>query len=412
MNWLMRRLLGFHPMMAIEGDGTEGGGGAPDAEVVLDDGEAAPDPGEAAEPAPGAQTTKDKAPAAPVESAMLEGIKQALNPPDPEAQKKALHGAAAASARKKADDDFATSMQGKSPEEVASATAAREAEAKKKADADELAKLKGKKADDFLLSPEEKKKATQEFQQRMHQLHRYAKENETAVARLTQENAAISKARDEIMGIFTEHHVEPEDLGALLDYNRRIKTGDLAGALQVIEAQRSALYKAMGREPQGGGIDLIAEFPDLQQRVKDLELSRADAIELANGRRRDAAAQQAAAGQGRQQQSAQASKKAEEDEINAIDAWGAEMAKKDIDYKKKEEKILAAMPDIVKEFPIGYRLKAMQRMYGAIEIVKPSAPAPGGAPLRPSGARPGARTFNELTPDALRAGLGYPEKAA
>jgi hypothetical protein len=58
----------------------------------------------------------------------------------------------------------------------------------------------------------------------------------------------------------------------------------------------------LGREPAGGGIDLLADFPDLQQKVAEAQLTREDALELAHSRRdkaarerRDAAPAKAAA---------------------------------------------------------------------------------------------------------------------
>jgi hypothetical protein len=414
MNWLIRSLFGFHPMMVIEGDAAAGGGTAQTeiAEVELDDGEEATPPD--AEPAPGTPPA-DKAKEPPsTENAMLDGIKKALNPADAESEKKPLHGAAAASAKKKADAEFAASLEGKTPEEIAAATAAREAEAKKKADAEELAKLKGKKADDFMLTPEEKKVATQGMQQRIHQLHRYAKEQETTVAKLTETNAGLSKFRDDMMGVFDEHLVQPEDLGVLLDYNKRLKTGDLAGALKIVDDARAAIHKAMGKE--GPGVDLLAEFPDLQKKVDDLEMKREYALEIANARRREAAREsaqrQAHSQQSEQQRTASEVKKAEESALVEIDRWSVQMAKEDIDFAKKEEKISPQMTEIVKEYPAQLWLPTIKRLYGSIQVVKEAAPPPaGGGPLRPSGAKPGAKTFTELTPEALRAGLGYPPAA-
>lgn len=423
MNWLMRMLFGLYPMAIVEGEGGGGGGepaepGGEGAEVVIDDGAEDPAPGVAA-PAEGESPAAEPgakgnapAPAQATESAMLEGIKKVLKPADPEAEKKAKADAEAAEKKKREDADFEASLKGKTPEEQGKLRTAREAEAKKAAKAAEDAALKDKKADDFQLTPQMKRFLSGEAQQRFHHLHRYAKEQETKVVELTEQNTAISKARDEMMGLFAEHQVEPEDLGALLDYNRRVKTGDLQGALQIIEAQRVALYKALGREPDGGGVDLLAEFPDLAQRVKDMELKREDALQIANARRRDAALEQRRGQEGNQQRAAEQRRQAEDKALNDIDAWAQKKAKDDIDFKAKEEKVLERFKSsIMKRYPPTMWLQAMQDVYDSIEIAKAEPVIPGDPPLRPSGARPGAKQFTELTPEALRQGLGYPPSA-
>jgi hypothetical protein len=69
-----------------------------------------------------------------------------------------------------------------------------------------------------------------------------------------------------------------------------MKSGDYEGALKIIENTRAGILKALGRE--GPGVDLLAEHPDLKARVDNQEISRADALELANNRRANAARQQ------------------------------------------------------------------------------------------------------------------------
>jgi hypothetical protein len=403
MDWLMRALFGFHPMMAVE-DGVGGGEAAPEGEgsppglePIVDDPSLPEVPIK-----PAAQET-----AVPPENAMLEGIKKALAPADPEADKAAAAEAAKVAEKKRADEEFAKTLTGKTPEEIASAKAAREADLKKKAEAEERASLKDKKADDFQLTPQMKRYLSGEAQQRFHTLHRYAKEQETRAAEVTEQFTAVSKARDELMGLFSDHHVEPEDLGVLLDYNKRLKSGDLQGALQIVDNARAGILRAMGKEAPG--VDLLQEFPDLQQRVQNAELMREDALALANARRREQALMQHAGSQGAQQRAEATTRKSQEEALASIDGWAAKLAKEDIDYRAKEQKVLAKLPQIVKQYPPNLWLPTMQAMYEAIEIVKP-APAPdgGGAPLRPSGAKPGGRQYTELTPEALRAGLGYP----
>lgn len=405
MDWMIRILCGFHPMMAVEGE--DGGG-----EGVIVDGADATGGGETVDQ-PVVDKPEAKEPSPPVEAAMLEGIKNVLKPADPEAAKKAEEQAAAAAAKKKADDEFTAANKGKTPEEIAAAQAAREAEAKKKAEAEEAAKLKAQKADDFHLSPQMKKHLSQEAQQRFHSLHRYAKEKETEVVKLTETVKPLTEARDTLLSILEETHTSQDDLVGYLNFNALLHSQDpkdLQTALGIVESQRAAIYKALGKEAPG--VDLLAEFPDLLDRVEKELITREDALELANGRRRDQALSKQRNDHGEQQRNVEATKKVQDDALASIDKWSKEMAGKDIDYKKKEEKLLAELPEIIKNYPANLWLRTFQSLYKTIEVVKPAPSIPGnGGTLRPSGARPGGKTYTELTPDALRAGLGYPPAA-
>lgn len=410
MDWLMRVLCGFHPMMAVEG---EGGGGA---DAVIVDGADDAGGGEPVIEQPGQEQVKKppvKETAPDTENAMLDGIKKALAPADPEAAKKAEAEAVATAAKKKADAEFAAANKGKTPEEIASAQAARDAEAKKKAEAEEAEKAKTRKADDFQLTPQMKKHLSQEAQQRFHQLHRHAKEQETQVVKLTETNKTLSEARDGILGVLRDTNTSQDQLIGYLNFNALLQSSDprdLQAALSMVESQRAALYKALGKE--GAGVDLLSEFPDLQKRVDESQITREDALELANGRRRDQALSQQRNTQGEQARTAQAAQKLQDDAVVGIETWSRKMAKEDIDYKKKEERLLAKLPQIMKDYPANLWLSTFQNVYEAIEVVKPAPVIPdGGGTLRPSGARPGGKTFTELTPDALRAGLGYPPSA-
>ena len=398
MNWLVRVLCGFHPMMVVGGEGGDGG------EVIVDNTDATGG-GE-----PVVETTTGKEPPPPTENMMLDGIKQALKPADPEAAKKAEADAAAAAAKQKADEDFAAANKGKTPEEIEAAKTARDAEAKKKAEAEEAEKAKTRKADDFQLTPQMKKHLSQEAQQRFHQLHRHAKEQETQVAKLSETNKVLGEARDSILGVLQETNTTQEQLIGYLNFNALLTSNDprdLHSALNMVESQRAAIYKALGKEAPG--VDLLDEFPDLAGDVAESRITRERALEVAQGRRREQALKQQRDTQGEQARTAQAAKKVQDDAVASIEAWSRKMARDDIDYKKKEEKLLSKLPQIMKDYPPDLWLSTLQNVYDAIEVVKPPAAPPGnGGTLRPSGARPGAKTHTSLTPEALRDGLGYP----
>lgn len=381
-------MFAIFPMMIVEGEG-----GAVE--------------GEGKEEVKTGEGGEKKEPPVPVEQQMLEGIKTALKPEDPEEKKKKEAEAAAAAA-------LAEANKGRTPDQIEQERVAAEtkkAEDQKKADED---KLKGKKAEDFQLTDEEKKVWKQETQRRFTELRGFAKAQQVEVERLSQENSALSSARENMMSVFDEAKVEPEELSQLLEYNKMVKTGDLAGALKIVNEQRVSILKAMGREEPG--VDLLDDFPDLKSKVAENEMGREAALELANSRRREQATERERQNQAERERQEQSGGKARETALGEIDRWCKEAAKGDIDYKAKEQKIMLKGSDgtsmldgILKDYPPNLWLPTLKRLFSTIEVVKPATPGNGGGePLRPSGAKPGAKVFTELTPDALRAGLGYP----
>jgi uncharacterized protein YdaU (DUF1376 family) len=80
----------------------------------------------------------------------------------------------------------------------------------------------------------------------------------------------------------------------------------------MIEAQRGALYKVLGKEPADGGVDLLAEFADLADDVKEARITRERALELASARRERAANEARSKQQQTRQQSVDQQKKASE----------------------------------------------------------------------------------------------------
>lgn len=386
------------PMMIGEGEGGAAEGDLP--EKTITDGD---------QPDKTTTDKKDEKPV-PIEQQMLDGIKTALKPEIPEEKAKKETEAAAAAA-------LAEANKGKTPEVIEQERVALEAEKTEKARKAEEEKQKGKRADDYQLSPEEKKALSQGAQQRFHELHAYGKRQEAEVARLTQTNTELSAARENMMAVFEEAHVEPRDLSILLEYNKKVKTGDLAGALAILNEARVGILKTMGKEEPG--VDLLDDFPDLKQKVTENEMGREAAIELANARRREQANERERQAKEERERQDQNGTRARDDALAGIDKWCKESAKGDIDYKAKEAKIMAKRGDkpsmldeILQTYPPNLWLKTLQHLFSTIEIVKATAPKLENEPLRPSGAKEGGKVFNELTPDALRAGLaaaGHPQ---
>lgn len=382
MNWSLLRGV----LMDEVNEGNDLGGGGDPGAVVLDgtntDTTLMPDGGADAEPK-GATT-----------EGMLAEIKQGLAKSGDDAIQ--APGAQAAAAAKAVSD---AATQGDPKAGVKPAAGDDKAAADKLA-ADTLAK---KKPADFVLTDQEKAVLGPKAQARFQELTHYGKVQYERAERVQQDNTTLVSARDNILKTFADAHADPKDLAGLLDLNYRIKTGDREGALRIINNTRADLLKSLGREEPG--VDLLADHPDLKERVANQEISRADAIELANNRRSNAARQQQDQSQQQQQRQQQQVQQTQEAALGSIQAWCAETANKDIDYAAREAKLVAQIPAIMKQYPPNLWLPTIQRLYETVSVPKASV-VPITNSLRPNGARPGAKAPNSML-DAIKVGLNY-----
>lgn len=345
----------------------ESGGGEP----------AAPDVGGEAEPAAGAapvQKTPDQ-----VRTGMLDAITKGLDPANKAADPKAK--------------DTAAKLP-QTPEEKAAA------EAKK---ADPNAKPKDEKPkDDIYKMPAGLKPDSQvRFQKLVDTTKAAVTRAETAEGKAKVHEETINGFRD----VLRDTQTSSEDLSQLLEYNRMVKSGDLEGALKLLDAQRAVIAQHLGRPVEG--VDVLEGFPDLQEAVKNSQMTPEYAAELARSRRVEHGTRQQNE-RARQAQETQTQRRQTVDNaLNDITAFCKEMSANDVDYKKKEEILLKAVDEISKEFPPNLWLAQVKLMYK--NIVAAAAPAPAARqhqPLRPN-AGGGGQAKPKTALEAIERGLGY-----
>lgn len=405
-----------------EGDGNgDAGGAAGDGAAQVDDAVGAGD-GEGAGAADGADKgagKKDGGPAAGAPKDMLAAIDAGLG------YKKGPNGEAldALTGKPKVTPEKAGEKKGEQPPAGA---VEKHANGKPKKDAagNELdengaivkaaATAKAKTAAELDLKPEEKKGLHAKTQARFSEVITTLKAHEGTIAKQADTIKTLSEAREAIVGLLQETRTTHEQFGQLLEFNGLLQSGDpkkIERALEMVEAQRLAIYKVLGREPEGGGIDLLADFPDLKKQVDDSQITRAAALEIAQGRRdkaaRDHAAQQQQQQQRQQTQTAEQRKQSEDKALDALTAWTTELTRSDIDYKAKEDILLANVEEVIAKYPPQQWLPTLKLLYAGIKITKAALPSGGGPrPLRPSGAKPGAKAPVDMK-QAIDQGLGY-----
>ena len=307
----------------------------------------------------------------------------------------------------------AKAAEDKAAEELAAKVAAGDPAAiAAKAAADAKAAEDAKKPKDLKtleLTPEDKRVMKGKTAERYNEVLTIAK-TERARAEAAETRAAQSdQAREAILGVLEQTHTSDDDLVQLLEFNRLTKTGkpeDLKAALGVVNAQRAHLMKALG--VAGDGYDPLQEHPDLLKDVEDQKITQERALEIVANRRAEALRK---AGESKANASAEQTRLAQEEQtsaISAIEKWGMEKARTDIDYKAKEPTITARIEQIVRDYPPKLWLKTIENVYAAIVVSKPAAAANvgGGKPLRPSGAKPGGAAPTSME-EAISQGLGY-----
>lgn len=206
-------------------------------------------------------------------------------------------------------------------------------------------------------------------------------------AQLEQAREAISYVQE----TFQSNGIQREQFEQAVSFLGAVNKGDFATAERMLLGQLQQLSLLTGKD-YGGAVDPLAEFPDLQQRVQGLQLSRDDAIELARHRRVQTVQQQAM----QQRQQAEQSQQAQEREFRTaqaqIDQWARQTAASDLDWPLIEAKLLPVIPKLLQGVPPSRWQDVVKTQY---ELLKTAATEfrrpPGGAaqdtaPLRPAGA--------------------------
>lgn len=184
---------------------------------------------------------------------------------------------------------------------------------------------------------------------------------------------------------FREHGVKREQFDQAMQVVGLMNRGDLEGAQRALEQQLRLISLHTGKPI--GAVDALAEHPDLRDRVNNLQLTEADAIELARGRMVNGARQQQETQQREVQQRETQEQQAHDQGVLAVDKFCKDKMATDLDYARIE-------PILQKQ--IGALLKGVHpSRYAAIvektyDMIKETAgmtrtAAPSTSVLRPTG---------------------------
>jgi len=227
--------------------------------------------------------------------------------------------------------------------------------------------------------------------------------------RLQETSQALKGATEELdqfRRVVQSSMATPQEFSQAIEYMRMVKSGDLDGALRVLDEQRRQIALATGRAVPG--TDPLVDFPDLRARVDQFQMDEQAALELARSRAliQEIQRQQQMSSASIQRQQAMQSDRAQA--VAEIDRMGAQWAQADPDFSAKEDVILKSIPEIAKRFPPSLWAGQVRLLYDTLSAM-PAHATPKTAlktPLRSSGKAGGSKQPESML-EALTAGLGY-----
>lgn len=196
--------------------------------------------------------------------------------------------------------------------------------------------------------------------------------------KLLSEGRESAKTLGAIQHTIAESGLDKESFGNLLSISRLVSSQDptdVEQGLTMLEQVRTALYKTLGRDLPG--TDPLQHYEDLRKKVDGMEMSRDDAVLIAQARRRDAAekASRAAAEQERRA-AAEMSGRVEAAKAAAMARINRHAGEADFDMKLNRITAYFQQPGRLQEF---VRTHAPETWGEALEFMYASlqgAPAP------------------------------------
>lgn len=184
--------------------------------------------------------------------------------------------------------------------------------------------------------------------------------------------------------------MSPQDFAQTLEFGRLVNSGkesDIKVALEMVEAQRTALYAKLGVEAPG--VDLLEGHDDLKTQVENLEITRAAAVELAKHRKNDSTQRQRQQTQEQSQQDQQQFVQTVQQASTAMEAY-LETRKNEVDHIPRMKVLSDHFRDPAKmqAFVTTYRpdqwAATVKMMYDNVTVARPA----GGGNNQPLRSRP------------------------
>lgn len=169
---------------------------------------------------------------------------------------------------------------------------------------------------------------------------------------LREANTQLKERHEGLLNLMNETGANNEELAVSFDYLRLRHSEnpeDLQAALQMAQQEVQSLSKALGVEV--AGVDPLDDFPQLKQRVEDMELTREDALAIAKAEVSQRRYQQQTQAQTQATQQQQAYQQAVNSAAQQLSQLDQQLRQQDVNYAQKRALIDPHIESIIKSYP-------------------------------------------------------------
>lgn len=226
-------------------------------------------------------------------------------------------------------------------------------------------------------------KATQE---RFKKVTEGYKEERQRADTLAEENSRYKESFDALRGLGFTDEAAAEDLVALSGYRHVLATGDAEAFSKIISEQIREFESVHGKKIsiQASALD---NYPDLKDKIDNLELDEETALELARSRSIQQRAQRDLQAQNEERVKTQTSQQEIDGAVSAIEDMQANWKKLDPDYAAILPHLKEQMPEIGKQYPAHMWPSIIDMQYKTLKraLVAASTNKPNTQPIRGNG---------------------------
>lgn len=252
--------------------------------------------------------------------------------------------------------------------------------------------------EDLTKMPEGLKPVAQE---RFQQLANRNRELESSVSQMEGKIQAFQQS-------FQEAGLDREQFQHMMNYAALANKGDYQGALKVLRDEMRTIMIHSG-QAEMPDLELLKDFPDLQQNVGDFNMTMEAALEVARSRLQAQTFQQQQSAQEQQQVQRQQFDDAVTESSKTIEEMEAHFKKTDLDYEVKAATILSKSNELFSRYHPSEWPGVFKSAYDLLtkQMESSTRPVDNNSPLEPRSKEAG--TFkvedHETMADAIHAGL-------
>lgn len=216
--------------------------------------------------------------------------------------------------------------------------------------------------EDLYQLPEEVK--GKKARDRFHKLANGNKQLSQEVQELKTQISSINEA-------FAKTKCDSKEIANGLELLRLLKSNDsseLEKAWSMIEKARQSLAISLGKKDSG--VDSLQDYPDLKQRVEELELTEDDALEIAQARMKRKLEEQSSSEQQQQLMAEEQYKEQAREAENTINEMERQWLAEDPDYMSKRKIIMDDLREIADQYYPHQWPMVVKQIYTSISAAK------------------------------------------